>query len=108
MIGPDSYEADGPISRDLRNGRRGHRRGWDSRPPTRHGRHLGGRTYRLMYASALLFAAATLYRRRTELRDVWGAMVADARTARGTEPGAPRPPAGPGGQTGPRPSGPGR
>jgi hypothetical protein len=33
MSGP----IDGPASRDLRSGRRGHRKGWDTRPPPRKG-----------------------------------------------------------------------
>jgi hypothetical protein len=51
------------------------------KPPTRgpQPRHPGGRTYRLMYACALLLCAFTGWRRRQEIGEVWGAAVTWAR-----------------------------
>lgn len=43
-------------------------------------RHPGGRTYRLMYATALLAVSALAVKHRVEIGDVWRDMVAQART----------------------------
>jgi hypothetical protein len=45
-------------------------------------RHPAGRTYRLMYACALLTCTAIAWRRRQEMGEVWGAAVRWAREQR--------------------------